>query len=292
MTRTFLLLGLLTTSGAWAQSVALDYTFQESDIYRFNASSCSATIQVTWTSTIVLGACGSGLTLWVTEGECQDTPGVNDPRFTTVPITELARKTGTFTVALADLPGFKYSDAGYTCGTPDIEKPHRICGAVGIASATIGATCVQQQAKSLSLIYDTKAPAAPTIGEVSEQDSALQIKFTAQTDTSVVHFDTRAQGEVTFAERAQIATTAGSSIRIQNLINGTTYDIQARAEDSASNFSVPSAMVAATPRLTKGFWANVREAGSAEKGGCQVVDGVPLFVVGGLWLLRRNRKRS
>ncbi|MBS1149495.1 MAG: fibronectin type domain protein, partial [Myxococcaceae bacterium] len=70
---------------------------------------------------------------------------------------------------------------------------------------------------------------------------------------------------------------------------GTTYDVQARGEDGAGNFSEPSALVAATPRLTRGFWATYRNAGGAEQGGCSAVHGLPLLLAGGLWLLRRKR---
>ena len=291
MVRSLFLLGLLATSAASAQTIALKYSFQDGTSYKFNASSCGAEIQVTWTSTITLGLCpNTELKLWATELECTDTPGAMDVKFTSVPFAQLATGTGTFGVKLAALPGFKYSDAGFDCGTELIERPHKICGSITLSSTTvIGGACTVKQAGSLILTYDTKPPGVPTITEINEQDGALQVKFTADSDTSVVHFDTRAQGTTDFVQKEEIATSAGSSIRLTGLTNGTTYDIQARAEDDAKNFSSPSDLIAATPRLTKGFWARYRDAGGTEQGGCQSVQGIPWLLAGGLWLLRRKR---
>jgi hypothetical protein len=293
MVRSLLLVGLLATSAASAQSITLKWTRQDADTIRFNASACNAQESVTWTNTATtLNLClNTPLKLWSTELECTDNPSATDVQYDSVDSLELAMQTGTFQVPLAGLPGFKYGDAGVTCGQLDITKNHKICGSYQVNAATLGGACTIQQAKSLTLVYDTAPPGVPSIDEVSEQDGALLIKFTASTDSAVVHFDTRAQGTDLFVEKGSLATTAGSSIRISNLVNGTTYDLRARAEDAAGNFSEPSELVAATPRLTKGFWATYRDAGGSEKGGCQAVHGFPLLLAGGLWLMRRKRNR-
>ena len=134
-------------------------------------------------------------------------------------------------------------------------------------------------------------PVAPTIDAVAVQDSALLVKFSSTSaDTSVIHFYARAQGSTEFVEKGELASTAGSSIRISGLTNNTTYDIAATAEDAAKNVSDLSEIFSATPRLTKGFFARYRDAGGADKGGCQSVAGIPLLFAGGLWFLRRKRK--
>lgn len=291
MVRTFFLVAAVAATASSAQTVTLKYAFQDATTYRFNKDSCTATVRVTWTSTLINTPC-SELQFWSTELECLDKPGATDKQYPSVSPADVIRKTGTtntFNVVLAELPGFFYSDAGVVCGSDLIDRPHKICGGFDVNGTGVAGTCTRQHASSLALIYDTRPPVAPTIDEVLEQDGALTFKFSASSDTSVVHFDLRAQGETEYAEKGQLATTSGSSIRIGALVNGTTYDVRARAEDGAKNFSAPSEVVAATPRLTKGFWARYRDAGGTQTGGCTAVHGLPLLLAGGLWLLRRKR---
>lgn len=289
MVRALLLASLLSTPVAWGQAISLKYTTGDATTYRFNASACNAQVSVTWTSTIVLGLC-SELKLWATELECGDAPGVTDVRFTSVSQSALAARTGDFQVNVIDLPGFKYTDAGVTCGSEGVEKAHKICGSVSVGGGTTTGACTIQQASSLTMTYDTRAPVAPVITSIVEQDSALLVKFTATADTTVVHVDAKKLGDATFTERGQLAVSTGTSIRITGLVNGTTYDVQTRAEDAALNISAPSEAFPATPRRTKGFWATYREAGGSETGGCSAVHGLPLLLAGGLWLLRRKKR--
>src|SRR5688500_4097170 len=123
MVRALLVVSLLSTSAAWAQSVTLEYATQDATTLRFNASACSTPVTVLWTSTVTFGLC-SELKLWATELECTDTSGPNDFRFTSVSQLELAAGTGDFVVTPADLPAFKFGDAGVVCGTDAVERPH------------------------------------------------------------------------------------------------------------------------------------------------------------------------
>ncbi|MBS1153563.1 MAG: fibronectin type domain protein, partial [Myxococcaceae bacterium] len=191
MVRTFLLVGLLATGAASAQTVTIAFNFQDADSYKFNAAACPATITANWTSTFTVGVC-SELKLWTTELECGDTPGVLDPRLLAVPKSDVDNvRTGTFNITINELPGFKPStDGGVLCGAVGIEKQHKVCSAVGVYNGTSG-VCVQQAGTSLTMLYDTRPPTPPTIDEVSEQDGALQFKFTASSDTAVVHFEAR-----------------------------------------------------------------------------------------------------
>lgn len=288
--RPVFLLVLLTAAAASAQGVSLKYSFQDATSYTFNASSCSGKVQVTWTSTIAtLGYPCTELKLWSTAGSCGDAPGASDVKYTSVSATDvLSLRTDSFDVPLGELPGFQGTDAGTVCGTEAAEVAHQLCGAISLPNGTGGA-CTVSQASSLTLTYDTKPPAAPSIDSVGQQDSALKVTVTAQTDTVVVHVDVRAQGTAEYKEKGKILTASATSVTIPNLTNGTTYDVQARAEDAAGNISAPSEPMPGTPRRTLGLWARYTDAGGGQRGGCAATDGLPLLIAGGLWLLRRKR---
>lgn len=288
MVRSLFLFGLLATTAASAQAITLKYALVDTESYRFNATSCNAEVRVDWTSTITLNLC-SDMRLWVTELECGEKPGATDVSFTSVSQADLAKLTGNFNVKLSELPGFKYGDAGVICGTEGVEKSHRICGSVSVTN--LSSVCTVQSTSSLSAIYDTRPPVSPTIDEVNAQDGALALKVTASSDAIIVRVEVRPQGTADFVERASFSPTSGSSVRISGLTNGTTYDVQARSEDAASNRSAPSELVSGTPELTKGFWARYRDAGGAQQGGCQAVHGFPLLLAGGLWLLQRRKRK-
>lgn len=278
---------LLFASAASAQTVALDYAFQESDKFTFNNNACADKVQVTWTATST-ALYASELRLWATTGECGDSPVAGDFSFDSVAQTDLTLvRTSTFDVTFTDLPGLKgTADAGTVCGTEGVELTHRICGSVQINSGV--GTLTYSRTSSLSLIYDALPPKVPVIEKVTEQDSALKVEVSATAETSVVHVDVRAFGQTEFAEKGQVIIASATSVTLQNLNNGTTYDIRARAEDAAGNFSVPTELASGTPRQTFGFFARYREAGGGERG-CAVAGGVPLAIAVGLWILRRKR---
>ncbi len=292
MMRSLFLLSLLTATVSAAQGVKLSYETVDVTTKRFNANDCNLNVTVNWTNTALgLGLCANtDLKVWASELECQDSAGTTDVVFNTISSSELSAGVGTFTVAVAELPGFKYSDAGVQCGTDGVERSHRLCGAYRINGTGIpGSACTVSQTNSLSLIYDTKAPVAPTI-TVDVQDSALLVKFKASPDTTVIHVYTREQGTAAFIEKAQLATASGSSIKVSGLTNDTTYDVMARSEDAAGNFSENSELFSATPRLTLGFYGRYRSAGGTDTAtGCSAINGLPFLLACGLWLLRRKR---
>lgn len=281
----------LLASAASAQSVSLKYSSQDATTYTFNAGSCTSKVQVTWSLGSSIYTPCSDLTFWSTAGACGETPGASDVRYQTVTQADaIALRTDTFDVPLGELPGFKgATDAGTTCGTEAIEVPHQICGAVKFPTGTAGA-CTVSQASSLTLTYDTKPPVSPVIESVGAQDGALKVKVSATSETQTVHVDVREQGSADFREKAKITIASSTTATVSGLVNGTTYDVQARAEDAAGNISAPSELAAGTPRRTLGFWARYQDAGGGQRGGgCAATDGLPLLIAGGLWMLRRKR---
>ena len=288
MVRAFLIVGLLGATAAQAQTVTLRATGRTTDTVRFNAAACSNDLSITWTSTL-LTALGTPLRLWSTTGECGDNPTGTDVPYTDVPaLTVQSLRTGSFILHLSGLPSFVGGDAGVVCGTESVERTNRICGSY-TPVASFGTTATIQRATLLTVIYDTLPPVSPTIDAVSEQDTALKLQFTVSSDTFAVHFDARAQGQADFTERVDVQVTTGKGATIDHLINGTTYDLRARAEDSAGNISEPSEIVSATPRHTSGFWTQFRRDGGSEQGGCSAAYPVPVALAAGLWLLRRKR---
>lgn len=289
MVRGFLIVGLLVVGVAQAQTITLTATGATTDTIRFNASGCNNDLQITWTSTLLIAPSGP-LQLWSTEGECGDAALASDVRYTDVPqATVYSARTGNFVIHLSELPAFKYSDAGVVCGAALVEKPQKICGSFTSSGAYVGAATTIEHATALNVIYDTLPPDVPSIDAVSEQDTALKLTFTVASDVLTIHFDAKAPTETDFTERASVDVSTGNLATIDHLVNGTTYDLRARAEDAAGNISDPSEIVSATPRHTAGFWTQYRRDGGDEQGGCTAIHGLPIALATGLWLMRRKR---
>ncbi len=283
------MLGLLSATVSSAQNIKLSYETADVTAKRFNAKDCNLTINVNWTNTALVGLCAStDLRIWASELECQDTAGTSDFVFATISQSQLSARAGTGSLTVSQLPGFRNSDAGVQCGADGVERSHRICGGYKLAGTGV-AGCTNAQTNSLSAVYDTKAPVAPTI-TVDAQDTGLLVKFSASSDTSVVHVFVREQGSAgSFIEKGQLAAITGSSVKISGLTNDVAYEVVAQSEDAAGNFSVNSEVITATPRLTLGFYGRYREAGGSDTAGCTAVGGLPILLAGGLWLLRRKR---
>ena len=273
------------------------------DRYTFGAGQCNDTLTLGWSNTLgtLASTCSANpMKLWSTAGECGDEPGTGDTHYDVVPSQTLNTiRQGTFAVKISELPDFKTTttDGGMlrACGsTEPFTKTHKVCGSVKYAlGGGFGGACgmIQTQlATSLSLVYDTKPPAVPTITEYAAQDKGVQLGFAVDSDTAVVLLEVKGPTDGDFRQIAETSATS-AEIRGAGLENNVPYDVRLRARDVAGNVSEPSLELSVTPIRTLGFWGYYKDAGGTETGGCSVGVGLMPFLLAA-FALGRARKQS
>lgn len=285
--RPLLLLTALLLSSAASAQVQFSFTNTNTttpDTLRFGKGRCGDVVSVTWTRTIV--PC-TGLTVWATSAaSCPDAAAGTD--YTVVELSQTAfnaTSTGSFNVNIANLP----FASGSACGTSADEATFRLCGATTTRD-TYGTTCTSTVVKAtpVKLTYDGKPPAAPVIASVAGLDAAVSATLTVDSDVTEVRM-------VVLREGAQVAEKrqgVGTSVVVDGLDNGVTYQVQAYAYDQAGNESAVSAAQDVTPIQTQGFLELYELAGGTP--GCGVagggMTGGAVLAVLGFWLFsRRNR---
>ncbi|MBI3185886.1 MAG: fibronectin type III domain-containing protein [Myxococcales bacterium] len=288
MVRLATVLALSIATAASGQVGLLQIQVGGTDKVVVSPSDCGGVIQASWTASAQQLACSS-LSFWVTLGECGDAAGAGDQ---TLPEVAAGvwnqQRTGNFTIPVNELPAFTGQDAG-ACGATGVEKKHRLCGAFSSAQFDCGTgKSVTRASNPPAITYDSLAPGPPTIDDVVAQDSALVVNFTPPSGATQVHVDARAQGAADFA-RAASASGEAASVRIERLVNNTTYEVRALAEDAAGNLSEPSELAAGTPLRTEGFFSNYRRAGGAAQGCTSGGTGGLALIAA--WVIRRLSSR-
>jgi hypothetical protein len=268
--------------------------------YVFGAAQCNDTLTVQWSNTTSISyvtTCSSNaMKVWSTAGECSNTPSADAVRYDDIPgLTLQSIRQGTFAVKLAELPGFSATtttDGGVvTCGSPDLTKTHRICGAIDYATFT-GVSCgtvTTATATALKLTYDTQPPAAPTITEYAAQDQGVKVGFTVGSDTTLVQLEAKGPSDADFKMIKEGSAVGVTTIIGTGLTNQTTYDVRLRGVDGAGNISDPSQSIAVTPIKTLGFYGYYRSVGGTDTG-CSAGWGV-LPALAAWLLVRRSRDR-
>lgn len=300
MKRLAFLMGVLVAGGAVAQTTLAQVTIRRaedptSDTYTFTGDQCNASLNMRWSNNGVVTVLCSALRVWATEGECGDAPGTGDLRYEDVPqLTFQTIRAGTFTLKVAELPGFANAGStdggtGSTCGTPRFSKSHRVCGSID--TSFNGCVSVSKlSASGLKLVYDALPPTAPTMTEVTPQDEAVRVAFTVDSDTSRVQVEALAAGGADYVTVGE-APVVNAYVRGEGLENGTTYQVRLRGLDAAGNVSDPSDAVEVTPVRTLGFWGYYKDKGGTDGQGCSVGLGVvPLAAA--LLALRRARQQK
>jgi len=259
------------------------------DSYRFrDPNTCADTLTFQWIYSGGVSPCGP-LKLWATAGSCGAEPGSADLPYPDVQasvVTSTGR--GTFSVVPGELPAFAAGSA--MCGAAGVEQTHRLCAAMKYTSYL---TCDQTlQFSGFEVVYDAKPPAAPAITAAVALDGSARLTFSAASDVTDIHAEVRAQGAADFTPAAADVSMTDKAVRISQLANGTTYDIQLRALDKAGNVSGPSALVSVTPVHTVGFWGLFRQMGGTEQGGCAAAGGAPLLWLALFAVRALSRRRS
>lgn len=309
MSRFLLTLGLLGALTAQAQTTAPTSTplgvtiFAAAqptlDTFAFGTASCHDNLLVGWTANFIgTMPCGP-LHLWATTGECGDLNTSNDKPYADVDqLTVQSVRSGTFSISLADLPGFDTAaDGGVACGAAGVELKHHICGSINTAYTCygLGVTPQPTRARAFNVTYDTKPPSAPTLDDVSAFDHTARIAFTASSDSETVGAQVMGPNDADFVERAT-TSASNASILVKDLENvgpdgGPAYQFRLVAYDLAGNQSGPSETKETTVLHTDGFWGAYRSAGGTDPAGCSSAPAsllAPLFIALGLWASRRR----
>lgn len=296
--RIALVLTLLPTL-AFAQAITLrEANETTTTTWTFGKSYCTSTsvipVQWTYNPAVALQIC-SGLRLWVSSGTCTETMGTNDLALPQplLPVSAVNR-TGTVDVPVPKMPGFSTTSADggvntNTCGADGILVTHHVCGVIGTLA---GVGCTNQIADSLTLVYDTQAPTAPTIVSATAEDSAASVTFSVDADATTVFAEVKGPGASDFSGAGSVSAST-KVIRVPNLSNGETWSIRLHAEDAAGNPSLPSDAVNVVPVQTIGFFGVYRQQGGTDQGGCSAAGAAfPLaaLLLGGAFVRRRSRR--
>lgn len=253
------------------------------------ASSCGTSRLVYWVWNQLGTQPCNNMRLWATEGSCGNEPAAADVEFDAVnPIIITSVRTGTLTIAIDELPGFKAGSATPCGGAATLTKEHKICAAVPASFQCFGLQMPQTVlATPLRIIYDAQPPNAPILSTVLAQDKALKVSFTVSSDTASVVPLVRVAGSADFVRRSAISLGAGRELVVDGLLNGVEYEVRMTALDAAGNESAESESITGTPRRTVGFWGAYREAGGTDTGGCSLAPGLaPLAALA--WIFRRR----
>jgi hypothetical protein len=297
---------LLASPAALAQTLTLSFGGSGSTITSraFSQSDCNnnSGVVVTWT-VANLGTVCNNLQIFITNsGSCPTTPntsasdgGVADVIIGTFSATELAAGTGNTTnFVIRNMPGL-----GGAC--PDgVDTTNAICGSVQYRP--VGATsCTDlNSSSSLTLRFDSKPPPPPIISSLLPQDSKIVVQLdpNGEADTSFYRVQYAAQLGTSDAGLNFISipdfSAQNNSVTIGSLTNNQLYVVQAFQLDEVGNVSPASAQASATPLASNGFWAEYKDAGGHEQGGCNVADATVPSLLGALGVLvslwRRKRR--
>ncbi|WP_375766462.1 hypothetical protein NR798_32895 [Archangium gephyra] len=305
MRNLFLTATVLLSSAAFGQfgsSVQISVqSLTGTDTLSVGPSLCGQTSSFNWR---VAGFPCTELSLWITtDTDCRESVSAQSSgssrALTSIPQSSITAAGGAATTAtfqVSNLPIFSTTtptDGGsaVACGDPGLESTMLLCAASKTADALGSCSSnVVKAATPLKITYDTKSPDAPAISGVAALDKALRVKVDAPDDAAEVRVVAKLEGVEVSNQRQGVAR---GDVRVENLQNDVTYQLEAFAYDAAGNQSPASAAEEGTPTRTLGFYEQYRGAGGEETG-CGATGGG--FAGGGMlaalgfWLFsRRNR---
>jgi uncharacterized protein (TIGR03382 family) len=138
-----------------------------------------------------------------------------------------------------------------------------------------------------------RAPNPPTGASAGPGDTRINVSWTpsatgggAATADSYTA-EARLPGSTTAVSSA---STNGNSVTIENLVNGTTYDVVVYAFSVGGNRSAEVSAGTATPAEVDDFWETYRGEGGRETGGCASGGAAGILAVAGVLAALRRRK--
>ncbi len=268
--------------------------------YSFNADQCNSSVTATFTTTLgAVSICGP-LQLFVTDAaSCPNDPVSGDYVLSEVAQTTLQvnkNQNDSRSISIAKLPYFvkNQADGGSQCGAKGIDVTHLFCASV-VTASSFDVGCVTKSttkaSTAVTIRYDTKAPAAPTIENAEGLDSSATVTVSVDSDTSTVDLQYRAVPDGEWAFGATIASDKVTAI-INGLDNGREYEVRAIAKDAAGNESEPSTPKTVTPIHSAGFWSACVDAGCPPQSCAAATSAAPLLLGAlALAMLRRRTRR-
>jgi hypothetical protein len=171
---------------------------------------------------------------------------------------------------------------GLNCGEATLRNVF-VC-AVGVTGGT-------DVVRSVTIPVDTVTPAAPTGLGTTPGDGALNVSWAAVGNADRYRAEARVAGQPGTTPPVRTDDSNTTTARIEELENGTTYDVVVVAITDAGNESPASAAVQGTPVIVNDFWRLYQEQGRpGETGGCQTGRAGGLALLGVAVLLLRRRR--
>lgn len=289
-----ILLAALVLAPAAALSQSIELQVAQAETVTYGGNDCGTTIPVTWTLTSVIPC--SDFKVWLTTGDCGDTPGSGEKVVRTEPQANVPAM-GSFTFNVSDLPLFTAADAGVACGATQTQVAYKVCGSVkyqGVGAFDCSTSnAFARESTPPTITYDSQPPSPPAITDVEPLDSALAAALTVDNDTQIVRVEARVPGTGEVVSSSSRAAPF-AAVRVPDLQNGVEYELVATAEDAAGNVSDPSAPHLGTPVKVLGFGEAYKNAGG-QLGGCSAGGATVagwcaiLLAVGFLWRRRSWR---
>lgn len=250
-------------------------------------NSCADTVRVTYAVPAFGASVCDDLQIWATTGTCGERAGTGDHLIAEISEAELFQAPqGTESFLVSDLPNFT---AEQGCPAADVEQTVLVCASLKVFNSLSECNVVVDAQEEPEIIYDSRAPGAPTIQEITPLDGALSVRvaFPEDAQSMFLEYSTSGTG---FTRVGPFNTDIGT---IQSLENDTEYIVRAIAVDDAGNESAVSAELRGTPVLTRGFFGRYRDAGGLENGGCSSAGGglslLGAVIALGAGALRRRR---
>jgi hypothetical protein len=163
-----------------------------------------------------------------------------------------------------------------TSSTPDCAGINDTAVRICVYKITGGGTGTSILVDNAIFTFQTAVPPAPVNVTASPANQAIEVSYGAGTKAGNYQSDS-VNYKVQYAAQVgdggtqtwlETGETTSTTIRINNLVNGTTYDARVVALSSAGNPSPASATVSATPQPFLDYWTRYRDAGGREQGGC------------------------
>jgi len=276
--RAGLALVLLASTVSHAQSITLNFSGSTLTLLQYGPNDCTnpvPIVQFTASGLSSANVCGS-LQLWVTNSAaCADAPvtsssdgGTADLVIGTFDLTTVSTGNAN-SFRVSDMPGVTSASGG--CGG-SIDVKNAVCASVQFRSAGVGSTCNALTASNLTVRYDNIPPDPPSINLLA-QDSQIVVQFSSNNDPDVVYYQVwhapvpANDSPPSFVFDGQVGSNSGSK-PIMGLTNDQEYIVRAYSVDEVLNLSLTPAEATATPLASNGFWAEYKDAGGHEVGGC------------------------
>lgn len=272
-----------------------NFDVQEGDSY-INAAHCAgANLELEWNITRLntsLPIAGT-YTLYAsneppaTSGDTANFCPEQDVTTGTTRADQVGSATATVAVQQLAVPGSTIAAAAErTCGEAGENQVVYVC-----AHLKDGAN--RRGFASGRFLVQVRAPNPPTNASAGPGDTRINVSWTPSALGGSAAAAERYTAEARLpgsTNAVSSASTNGNSVTIENLVNGTTYDVVVYAFSVGGNRSAEVSAGTATPAEVDDFWETYRGEGGRETGGCASGGAAGILAVAGVLAALRRRK--